>query len=74
MRLGIRNRLKVSVWIAVKIEAGQIFIALNSYSQPEKHACFIENALNAGALAVISETDLGLANEWVCPRSPLFNG
>lgn len=51
-----------------KLEAGQIFIALNSYSQPEKTRLFAENALNAGALAVISETDLGLANEWVCPE------
>ena len=49
-----------------KVAAGQIFIALNSYSQPEKTRQFAQNALDAGALAVISETELGLANEWVC--------
>ncbi|ENW94018.1 UDP-N-acetylmuramoyl-L-alanyl-D-glutamate--2,6-diaminopimelate ligase [Acinetobacter dispersus] len=49
-----------------KVEKGQIFIALNSYSQPEKTRQFAQNALDAGALAVISEAQLGLANEWVC--------
>jgi len=49
-----------------KVEKGQIFIALNSYSQPEKTRQFAQNALDAGALAVISEAPLGLANEWVC--------
>ena len=51
-----------------KIAVGQIFIALSSYSQPEKTRQFAQNALNAGALAVISETSLGLTNEWVCPE------
>ncbi|MFX8626492.1 Mur ligase family protein, partial [Acinetobacter baumannii] len=49
-----------------KVEAGQIFIALTSYSQPEKTRTFAEAALTNGALAVISETELGVANEWVC--------
>ncbi|WP_180064865.1 MULTISPECIES: UDP-N-acetylmuramoyl-L-alanyl-D-glutamate--2,6-diaminopimelate ligase [unclassified Acinetobacter] len=43
-----------------KITAGQIFIALTSFSQPEKTAQFARAALENGALAVISETDLGL--------------
>ncbi|MDR2063052.1 MAG: UDP-N-acetylmuramoyl-L-alanyl-D-glutamate--2,6-diaminopimelate ligase, partial [Acinetobacter sp.] len=51
-----------------KIEKGQIFIALSSYSQPEKTRQFAQNALDAGALAIISETALGFANEWVCPE------
>ena len=51
-----------------KLQAGQIFIALNSYSQPEKTRQFAQNALDAGALAVISEVELELANAWVCPE------
>lgn len=51
-----------------KVGPGQIFIALSSYSQPEKTRQFAQNALDAGALAVISETALGLASEWVCPQ------
>ncbi|WP_180011307.1 UDP-N-acetylmuramoyl-L-alanyl-D-glutamate--2,6-diaminopimelate ligase [Acinetobacter sp. YH16055] len=43
-----------------KVTAGQIFIALTSFSQPEKTAQFAHTALENGALAVISETDLGL--------------
>ncbi|MCL6232240.1 UDP-N-acetylmuramoyl-L-alanyl-D-glutamate--2,6-diaminopimelate ligase [Acinetobacter amyesii] len=43
-----------------KVTAGQIFIALTSFSQPEKTAQFAGAALENGALAVISETDLGL--------------
>lgn len=49
------------------VQAGQIFIALTSYSQPEKTRQFAQNALNMGALAVVSETALGLENEWVYP-------
>ena len=49
------------------IETGQIFIALTSYSQPEKTMQFAQAALDKGALAVISETDLGLASALVCP-------
>lgn len=45
-----------------KVAAGQIFIALTSLSQPEKTAQFAQAALGKGALAVISETDLGLEN------------
>lgn len=44
-----------------KVETGQIFIALTSYSQPEKTRTFAEAALANGALAVISETELGVA-------------
>lgn len=50
-----------------KVQKGQIFIALSSYSQPEKTRQFAQNALDAGALAVISEATLGVTNEWVCP-------
>ena len=50
-----------------KVKVGQIFIALSSYSQPEKTRQFAQNAIDAGALAIISETALGFANEWVCP-------
>ncbi|ENX18203.1 hypothetical protein F895_00279 [Acinetobacter sp. CIP 64.2] len=49
-----------------KVSTGQIFIALSSYSQPEKTRQFAQNALNAGALAIISEVELGLDREWVC--------
>ena len=45
-----------------KVQSGQIFIALTSFSQPEKTAEFAHKALDQGALAVISETDLGLNN------------
>ncbi|WFP96593.1 UDP-N-acetylmuramoyl-L-alanyl-D-glutamate--2,6-diaminopimelate ligase [Acinetobacter sp. ANC 7201] len=50
-----------------KVTTGQIFIALTSYSQPEKTVDFAQKALNNGALAVISETDLGLDNSVVVP-------
>ncbi|AYO53000.1 UDP-N-acetylmuramoyl-L-alanyl-D-glutamate--2,6-diaminopimelate ligase [Acinetobacter wuhouensis] len=50
-----------------RIETGQIFIALTSYSQPEKTVQFAQTALDKGALAVISETDLGLDSVLVCP-------
>ncbi len=42
------------------ITSGQIFIALTSFSQPEKTRQFAETALANGALAVISEIDLAL--------------
>jgi UDP-N-acetylmuramoyl-L-alanyl-D-glutamate--2,6-diaminopimelate ligase len=50
-----------------KVKAGQIFIALTSFSQPEKTVQFAETALQNGALAVISETDLGLAQALIVP-------
>ncbi|RZG78172.1 UDP-N-acetylmuramoyl-L-alanyl-D-glutamate--2,6-diaminopimelate ligase [Acinetobacter sp. WCHAc060025] len=50
-----------------RIETGQIFIALTSYSQPEKTVQFAQAALEKGALAVISETELGLDSVLVCP-------
>ncbi|AXQ23716.1 UDP-N-acetylmuramoyl-L-alanyl-D-glutamate--2,6-diaminopimelate ligase [Acinetobacter wuhouensis] len=50
-----------------RIETGQIFIALTSYSQPEKTVQFAQTALDKGALAVISETELGLDSVLVCP-------
>ncbi len=48
------------------VQSGQIFIALNSYSQPEKTVQFAQSALDKGALAIISETDLGLESALVC--------
>ncbi|WP_010113046.1 UDP-N-acetylmuramoyl-L-alanyl-D-glutamate--2,6-diaminopimelate ligase [Acinetobacter sp. P8-3-8] len=49
------------------IQQGQIFIALTSYSQPEKTLQFVQSALDKGALGIVSETDLGLADVFVCP-------
>ena len=45
-----------------KLQAGQIFIALTSLSQPEKTVEFAQNALANGALAVLSEEALDLPN------------
>lgn len=44
-----------------KVKPGQIFIALTSLSQPEKTAVFAQKALDNGALAVISGTELAIA-------------
>ncbi|MEG2269681.1 MAG: Mur ligase family protein, partial [Acinetobacter sp.] len=49
------------------IQQGQIFIALTSYSQPEKTLQFVQSALDNGALGVVSETDLGLVDVLICP-------
>ena len=49
------------------VQPGQIFIALSSYSQPEKTLQFAQAALEKGALAVISETDLALEPVLVYP-------
>ena len=49
------------------VQSGQIFIALTSYTQPEKTIQFAQSALQNGALAVISETDLGLESTLICP-------
>lgn len=43
-----------------KVKPGQIFIALTSLSQPEKTVEFAKKALKLGALAIISEQDLGI--------------
>lgn len=51
-----------------KVTTGQIFIALTSFSQPEKTVEFAEKALNNGAIAVVSESDLGLKNNIVIPN------
>ena len=51
-----------------KVTAGQIFIALTSFSQPEKTVQFAEAALARGALAIIAETDLGLPNQLIVPE------
>jgi UDP-N-acetylmuramoyl-L-alanyl-D-glutamate--2,6-diaminopimelate ligase len=48
-----------------KVKAGQIFIALTSLSKPEKTADFAQKALEQGALAVISEQDLGVSPSFV---------
>ena len=50
------------------VAKGQIFIALTSYSQPEKTIQFAQSALDRGALAVISEVDLNLANAVTIPN------
>ena len=51
-----------------KVQAGQIFIALTSFSQPEKTQQFAQAALANGALAVISETPLDLEPSLVVPN------
>lgn len=51
-----------------KVTPGQIFIALNSFSQPEKTVQFAEKALQNGAIAVISEVDLKLELNFVVPN------
>lgn len=51
-----------------KVKLGQIFIALTSLSQPEKTAEYAKKALSLGALAVISEQDLGIAPALVVPN------
>jgi len=43
-----------------KVQAGQIFIALDSLSHSNKTRIFAENALSQGALGIISESDLGV--------------
>lgn len=48
-----------------KVSTGQIFIALNSFSQPEKTALYAQKALDNGAISVISEVDLNLDNNLV---------
>lgn len=51
-----------------KVEAGQLFIALTSLSQPQKTAEYAQKALQQGALAIISETDLGLSPALTIPN------
>jgi len=51
-----------------KVQAGQIFIALDSLSHSDKTRIFAENALSQGALGIISESDLGVTTAWVCPQ------
>ncbi|MFT4020836.1 MAG: UDP-N-acetylmuramoyl-L-alanyl-D-glutamate--2,6-diaminopimelate ligase, partial [Acinetobacter sp.] len=51
-----------------KVKQGQIFIALTSYSQPEKTQEFAQAALNNGALAVIAEQPLSIDHCWVYPQ------
>lgn len=48
-----------------KVQAGQIFIALTSLSQPEQTKKFAQKALEQGALGVISEQDLGIEDSIV---------
>ena len=50
------------------IDSGQIFIALTSFSQPEKTKQFALAAQQKGALGIICETDLGLDNALVVPQ------
>ncbi|MHA3080374.1 UDP-N-acetylmuramoyl-L-alanyl-D-glutamate--2,6-diaminopimelate ligase [Acinetobacter sp. ANC 5502] len=49
------------------VEAGQIFIALTSYSQPEKTLHFAQAALQRGVIGIIAEQPLPLENCVVCP-------
>lgn len=49
------------------VKAGQIFIALTSYSQPEKTLAFAQTALQRGAIGVIADQPLALENCVVCP-------
>lgn len=51
-----------------KVIPGQIFIALTSFSQPEKTQQFAQTALENGALAVVSEIDLAVENNLVVPN------
>ena len=51
-----------------KVTTGQIFIALTSFSQPEKTVEFAKKALENGALAIVSETELDLENTIVVPN------
>lgn len=48
-----------------KVSKGQIFIALNSFSEPEKTIQYAQKALERGAISVISEVDLNLQNNLV---------
>ena len=57
-----------------KVTTGQIFIALTSFSQPEKTAQFAQMALDQGALAVISETDLALENSFTVANARQLMG
>ncbi|MEB3754329.1 UDP-N-acetylmuramoyl-L-alanyl-D-glutamate--2,6-diaminopimelate ligase [Acinetobacter sp. MD2(2019)] len=57
-----------------KVESGQVFIALNSYSQPEKTLLFAQAALAKGAIGIIAETALAVDNCWVCPQARLEMG
>lgn len=57
-----------------KVEAGQLFIALNSLSQPEKTAEYAQKALDLGALAIISEQDLGLTPSLIVPNVRMLMG
>lgn len=51
-----------------QVQVGQIFIALNSYAQTDRAGQFAQDALAKGALGVISETALDLAESWTCPE------
>lgn len=51
-----------------KVEAGQVFIALTSYTQPEKTLSFAQAALAKGAIGIIAEAPLSVDNCWVCPQ------
>lgn len=51
-----------------QLQAGQIFIALNSYAHADRTRQFAQDALAKGALGIISETALDLAESWTCPE------
>ncbi|MDQ8935205.1 UDP-N-acetylmuramoyl-L-alanyl-D-glutamate--2,6-diaminopimelate ligase [Acinetobacter rudis] len=50
-----------------QLQAGQIFIALNSYAHTDRAYQFAQDALAHGAIGVISETALDISESWVCP-------
>ncbi|MEB3766964.1 UDP-N-acetylmuramoyl-L-alanyl-D-glutamate--2,6-diaminopimelate ligase [Acinetobacter sp. MD2] len=51
-----------------KVQQGQVFIALTSYSQPEKTLAFAQTALANGAIGIIAEEALAVDNCWVFPQ------
>lgn len=51
-----------------QVSAGQIFIALTSFSQPEKTLKFAKIALEKGAVAVVSEVPLDLEQSITVPE------
>ncbi len=57
-----------------KLRKGQIFIALGSYSQPEKIRQFAQDALDQGALAVIAEQVLNIPHTLYCPELRQYLG
>ncbi|MBF7682207.1 UDP-N-acetylmuramoyl-L-alanyl-D-glutamate--2,6-diaminopimelate ligase [Acinetobacter sp. B5B] len=51
-----------------ELKQGQIFIALNSFSQQEKIAIFAQSAIQKGALGIISESEIEGVNTLIIPH------